>query len=92
MAVDREGLDELYKSLLYQYKDFFLSSKPFDHKSFVEHQNACKAALTHLILLEKFINQGSSLDENYYINEMKNIESLINESREALKADYQDDI
>ena len=87
MSENRQKLNVLFDEALRQYKEFLLTNKPTDQRSFIEHQSACRAALGHLLLLEKLLRDGGELNSHEALLHNEQLERLLSESVEVLEAE-----
>ena len=87
MSRNRQELNVLFNEALNQYKEFLLNNTPTDSRSFVEHQSACKAALAHLLLLDRLSRDERNAGGPDLTYREESLEELLRESIGALEAE-----
>ena len=80
-----EAWTDYLNKAIKDYHLFATQPSPLDAKEFTAHHNACKAALAHILMLQKLMQ---SKDEK---TKEPDLFDLLEQARKATNEEYQDD-
>ena len=80
-----EAWSDYLNKAIQDYHSFATQQAPLDAKDFATHHNACKAALAHILMIQKLMQPKEDKKEE------PNFFDLLEQARKATDAEYQDD-
>lgn len=77
--------DDYLNKAIQDYHLFATQQAPLDAKDFAAHHNACKAALAHILMIQKLMQPKDDKKEE------PDFFDLLDQARKATHEEYQDD-